>query len=140
MGSNEVKSYVLDTNALLWLMRADHSLGRQSVNMADDAMRSDSLFVSAISFWEVAALSMKGRLKMHEPVSDWRRRVLGLSIREIPLSGSIAIGAAQLIDFHADPADRMITATALEHEAVLITAYRTILAWPGNLMRHDARQ
>jgi len=40
--------------------------------------------------------------------------------------------------FHADPADRFITATALRQRARLLTADRAILAWPGTLERLPA--
>ncbi len=42
-----------------------------------------------------------------------------------------------LLDTHT--ADRFITATAQSIHAVLITADRDILAWPGNLRRHNAK-
>jgi PIN domain nuclease of toxin-antitoxin system len=45
---------------------------------------------------------------------------------------------AGLRDFHADPADRFIAATALRHQACLLTADRLILAWPGTLQRNPA--
>ena len=45
---------------------------------------------------------------------------------------------ASLSDFDADPADRFITATALRHQACLLTADRLILAWSGPLQRTPA--
>jgi hypothetical protein len=48
--------------------------------------------------------------------------------------------AATLVDFHPDPADRFITATALLHGATLVTADDRILRWSGTLQQHAARQ
>lgn len=41
---------------------------------------------------------------------------------------------------HGDPIDRIIVATALAHDAVLLTADRPILEWSGRLRRQDARR
>ena len=95
--------------------------------------------MSAISFWEMGMLQAKGRIIYPEYVSVWRREQLRQGLIEIPVDGNIGIRANTLADFHADPADRLIVATALEgHE--LITADERILAWPGQLTRLDARQ
>jgi PIN domain nuclease of toxin-antitoxin system len=41
---------------------------------------------------------------------------------------------------HDDPADRFVAATALVHEACLITADERRLAWRHVLERQDARR
>jgi len=51
----------------------------------------------------------------------------------------LGIDAALLEDFHGDPADRLITATAKRLGATLLTADERILAWSGDLTRADAR-
>ena len=95
--------------------------------------------MSAISFWEMAMLQAKGRIVYPEDVSVWRREQLSQGLIEISVDGEIGISANALADFHADPADRLIVATALQgHD--LITADERILAWPGPLSRLDARQ
>jgi PIN domain nuclease of toxin-antitoxin system len=43
-----------------------------------------------------------------------------------------------LRDFHSDPADRIITATAIMISAQLVTADASILSWTGDLNRHNA--
>ena len=55
------------------------------------------------------------------------------------MSGKIGILAAELENFPRDPADRIITMTALTRGATLITADARILAWQGQLARLDAR-
>ena len=64
--------------------------------------------------------------------------MLGFGIEEVPVTGEIGIMAAELEDFPADPADRIIAATALTLGATLVTADRRILDWNGQLSRHDA--
>lgn len=83
-------------------------------------------------------LRNKGRLDFPEDVSLWRRELLGQGVIEVPIDGEIAIRANSLEAFHADPADRIIVATALSGHT-LITADERILKWTGNLSLRDAR-
>lgn len=72
------------------------------------------------------------------PASEWRSDWLEAGLQELPLDGATALLGAGLAAFHADPADRFITASALRHRACLLTADRGILAWPGSLQRIPA--
>ncbi|MCI0439464.1 MAG: type II toxin-antitoxin system VapC family toxin [Chloroflexi bacterium] len=129
---------LLDTHALVWLIDGNERLGQQSRQLIDAALRDDLVAVSAISFWEIAMLEARGRLDLSLPVHDWRRRVLAAGVEEISVSGDIGIAAVNLKDFHADPADRIITATAIMHSARLITADTNILSWTGSVECHNA--
>ena len=128
---------LLDTNALLWMRRGDGRLGGVARREIERAWQSDELAVSAISFWEVAMLVDKGRIRLSDDVHTWRREHLEQGVVEIPVDGDIGIRAAGLIDFHADPADRLIVATALAGHS-LVTSDRRILGWSGSLNRLDA--
>lgn len=90
-----------------------------------------------MTFWEVTMLRGRGRLDFPEDVAAWRRELLGQGVIEIPVHGDIGIRANELADFHADPADRIIVATAMTGHQ-LVTADRRILDWPGELRRWDA--
>jgi PIN domain nuclease of toxin-antitoxin system len=67
-----------------------------------------------------------------------RRRILGEGAVELPLTGAIAIMAAELEGLHADPADRFIAATAIVHDATLVTADVRLLNWRHTLRRQNA--
>ena len=95
--------------------------------------------MSAISFWEVAQLQARGRIEFPEQVASWRVELLGQGLKEIPVDGDVGIRAVQLRDFPADPADRIIVATA-QAGHTLITADQKILDWQGSLRKLDARQ
>ncbi len=71
----------------------------------------------------------KKHLDFHIELDTWRRNLLRDGLQEIPLTGSAAVKAGQLKDFHGDPADRMFAATALKNGATLITADKKILEW-----------
>ena len=130
---------LLDTNALIWSVEGDSRIGSRSRIIADTALREDLLLVSAVSFWEIAMLAMRGRIKLAYPAGEWRQTALRLGIKEIPLTGHIGIRAVELDGLPGDPAHRIITATAMAQGATLITADPSILGWQGQLMRHDAR-
>lgn len=93
------------------------------------ALAKEELAVSSIRFWEVAMLVRKGRIELKSEADAWRRELLGKGLQEIPLYGGMAIRAGELMNFHGDPADRMIVATALETSATLVTADDRILSW-----------
>lgn len=122
---------LLDTHVLVWLDMGSTRLGKKALRLIDTALAHDELAVSSMSFWEVAMLTRKGRVELQGEVSGWRKELLGKGVREIPLHGGMAIRAGELPDFHGDPADRMIVATALETSASLVTADERILAWLG---------
>ena len=84
-------------------------------------------------------LHEKGRMTLLRDIGSWRRELLGQGLIEIPVDGDIGIRANALPDFHADPADRIIVATALGGHR-LVTADERILTWSGSLDRLDARQ
>jgi PIN domain nuclease of toxin-antitoxin system len=129
---------LLDTHALLWL--ADARLGRRSQSMADRALVEDQLAVSAITFWEISILIARGRLRAVESAAALRKQVLDDGAIEVPLTGEIAIRAVDLGNLPSDPADRFIIATAIVHNAVLMTADEQLLKWRHTLKRQDARR
>ncbi len=130
---------LLDTHVMLWLRSGEPELGSGARAEIDRAWQSDEVAVSAISFWEVAMLKARGRIDFAEDVALWRREQLAQGVVEIPVDGEIGIRAAGLADFHADPADRIIVATALRGH-LLATADGDILDWTGSVSRLDARR
>ena len=130
---------LLDTHAALWLRSGDDRLGQVARAEIQQAWESDEVALSAISFWEMAMLRDKGRIGYPEEIVHWRREQLDQGLIEIPVDGEIGIRAASLPDFHADPADRIIVATALGSHR-LATADMRILTWSGSLDRLDARE
>lgn len=95
--------------------------------------------VSAMSFWEIAMLVTKGRLKLNEPVLVWREMSLARGILEIPINGDVAVVSNFLDGTPNDPSDRIIAASALDLDATLLTADGMLLRWGGDLARQDAR-
>lgn len=92
----------------------------------------DSLAVCAVSSWEIALKHSKGKLDLGMPADQWFRtaRYVG-GLEMINLDHDTAIESTRLPgDFHSDPADRFIVATARRFGYYLATTDAKILAYP----------
>jgi PIN domain nuclease of toxin-antitoxin system len=107
---------VLDTHAWLWWVAAPSKLSR-----AATSARADRIGVSAASVFELVQLVERRRLILDTSVRTWVRDALrGPGVESLPVDAEIAIDAAQL-RFGGDPFDRIIYATAVAKDAVLVT-------------------
>ena len=114
-------------------------MGDRARRTVEDAWLGGDAAVSAISFWEIAVLHDRGRLKMLRDIASWRSELLAEGLVEIPVDGGTGIRGAGLAHFHGDPADRLIVASTLDGHR-LVTADRQILGWRGPLNCLDARK
>ena len=129
---------LLDTHVLVWLDEASPRLGSAAIAQIDAAFHEGEVAISAISFWEVAMLVKKGRIRMEMDLGVWRNDLLEQGVIELPVSGAIGIKAADFEPFHGDPADRLIAATALQHSLILLTADEKLLNCKLPVKRQDA--
>ena len=111
--------YLLDTCALIWL-------GMGGGELTKDARRRISvaatLHYSPISVWEIARLQKEGKVVIPNDPAGFMadlKEMYGLTA--IPPVDDIMLRAAQLPDFHKDPADRIIIATAVVHDLPIVT-------------------
>jgi PIN domain nuclease of toxin-antitoxin system len=88
--------------------------------------------VSCISCWEVAKLVELGRLAVSLPVAEWLDLgAVDPGIQLLHLTPQIAVASTQLPgDFHKDPADQIIVATARTLDCPLLTEDQRILQYP----------
>ncbi len=120
---------VLDTHTWIWWISAPESLS-EAQRIAVDESR-DSLIVSAISVWEVAKLVELGRLELDRPVLEWIFSALNVpGVRVQHLTPEIIVDSTALPgDFHRDPADQLIVATARTLGVPVVTSDRKIVAY-----------
>jgi len=131
---------VIDTHVLVWLAEGSPHLGANTRRTIERTLRTDTVLVCAISFWEIAALQCRGRLTISGTVRAFRGEVLEMGIRERVVDGDLGIAAALLDWDHKDPADRLIAATTAASEGRLATADRSLLEWAGTRRSIDARK
>lgn len=121
---------LLDTHIWIWWTHNDPQLPvahRTYIQQAE----SNGLAISMISCWEVAKLVENGRLQLPNPVAEWMDIALAYpGICLIDLTLPILIESTQLPgDFHRDPADQIIVATARILQYPLLTMDAKILAY-----------
>jgi PIN domain nuclease of toxin-antitoxin system len=120
---------LLDTCTLLWLVDSSERLSSR----VQDAVRKPEaqVYVSPVSALELGLKIAKRKIGLPLPVSKWYPEVCGrFQLIELPITGRIAAAAAELPALHADPADRLLIATASEHNLLLATPDPSIAAYP----------
>lgn len=118
---------LLDTHAWIWWVTESPRL---SLPAATAIAQADELAVHLISCWEVAMLVEKGRLKFNRDVAEWIDLALQRpKVSLLPLESTTAVLAAQLKNFHGDPADRFLVASCLTHHLPLVSADQLIQQW-----------
>ena len=130
---------LLDTHVLLWLRDAPHHTGRNAFARLESALAAGEVWLSAISFWEIAMLARKRKIRVTVPLARWRMELASRKVIEIPMDGLTAAQAGALDWAHGDPADRILVATAMRLGLPLLTADHKILGWGGSVDLIDAR-
>jgi PIN domain nuclease of toxin-antitoxin system len=123
---------ILDTHVLVWLAGDAERLSRPATAAVRKALASGGLAIASITLWELAMLFTRGRLRGQGTIESSIRTIVdatGVTVREI--TPEIAALATQFPhDFPADPADRLIAATARSEGAPLVTSDERIQASP----------
>ena len=121
---------LLDTHCWVWSQFGyENEFSALGLSTFKQAAADGILILSVISVWEVALLESKGRLHLHMDCLEWVRRALdtpGLSL--VPITPEIAVESTRLPgNMHADPADRILVATARNLGARLMTRDQALL-------------
>lgn len=121
---------ILDTHIWVWWNQNDPRL-TSNQRKAIDRKRPYGLGVCTISLLEIVRLVRGSRLILPCLVQEWFEIALAQEgIILISITPAIAIDAYSLPgDFHKDPADRLIVATARVYDSPLITVDEKILAY-----------
>jgi PIN domain nuclease of toxin-antitoxin system len=131
---------LLDTHTAVWVTLDAPRLGRVARRACNAALAADQLEIPTLVYYELSEVLKRRRIAGASSVREWRDRILSLGIREVELTAEIAIRASGLENLPGDPFDRLIVATALVQEAVLLTADQPILSWSGPVERQDAQR
>ncbi|HYN79902.1 MAG TPA: type II toxin-antitoxin system VapC family toxin [Gemmatimonadaceae bacterium] len=114
-----MKGILLDTHAFLWFATGDEDL---SIVARDAITRTDEVFVSAASAWEVRTKYRLGKLSSAAVLAhDLAGAVRRLELTELPITFADGDLAGALAGTHRDPFDRMLIAQSLNHELSLVS-------------------
>jgi PIN domain nuclease of toxin-antitoxin system len=121
---------ILDTHIWVWWVHGDELLTNPQAEIIQ-ANETDIIGVSAISAWEIAKLVQYHRLELPCSLSEWFDGALSYpGIRLLDLTPEIAIESTCLPgQFHRDPADQIIVATARVNDCSLLTSDNRILQY-----------
>jgi PIN domain nuclease of toxin-antitoxin system len=135
---------LLDTHVVLWASPNHERLGDLAAEAINLASGEDRIAISAITPWEIGLLVSKKRISLQKDTLEWVREIVTKpGVRLIGLEPTIAVESTRLpFEMHADPADRILVATARHLGATLVTADRTLLelAKEGYFRAMDANQ
>ncbi len=117
--------YLLDTHALIF-WNNQFSMSNEFIKFLDKQNQIGTLYVSSISFWEIALLVKKQKLALSD-IHAWKNELINntnITIAEPTVSEMI--NSTLLPDHHKDPFDRLLIAQANQQEFFLVTQDQTI--------------
>jgi PIN domain nuclease of toxin-antitoxin system len=114
-------NYLLDTHVLIWAIKERKKLSPVVIQILENA--DNSIFVSAITFWEIALKFSVGKLELRNILPDEFPEVsLQMGFEFISLSPKESASHYKLIlTDHKDPFDRMLIWQAIQRNLIFIT-------------------
>ena len=120
---------LIDTHIFLWLIEDSRRLSnkyRQIIHNLDN-----EIFLSVVSVWECVIKYQTGKLNFPSSPETYlpmqRRKHL---IKTLNVDENSIVRLINLPLLHKDPFDRLIISQALQHDLLLMTEDRAILAYP----------
>ena len=123
------RRYLLDTHALLFWANGDF-ISAEFLQFLDDQDAKSALYVSSISFWEIAFLVQKEKIEIPD-LYLWKDELLArTNLNLIDPTATEMIDSTQLPLHHKDPFDRLLIAQANGSKLILITKDQEIAKYP----------
>ena len=126
--------YLLDTCAAIWIMNGDPLRDPAATELPQALERNGRLVISPITAWEIATLVAKKRILLTLRPEVWFSKLCdlpGVTLVEMP--PSVLIASTSLPGkTPADPADRILIATAREFDYTLVTRDRLLLKYASS--------
>ena len=112
---------LLDTHALIWYVQGSSNLSTKAIQLIDAV--NNEIFVSIISFYEIAIKLKIGKLKLSKSLKEYFKDTVLHNIFVLPVTEKYLseYGNVPLIPTHKDPFDRLIIATAIIEKMSIIT-------------------
>ena len=119
---------LMDTCVIIWDALEPSKLSDNAISAIEKADKHNALIISDISIWEITMLIKKRRLEVDSTAANFLN--LFLQSRNISVQ-SISPEIAELsVNFDSeinnDPADRIIAATSIIHNAQLVTVNQNL--------------
>lgn len=120
---------LLDTHVWLWWLTETGQLSVKQRDELDRLASKKELALSWVSVWETELLHRKSKIVIELPFDEWVNKATSSDfIHIIGVDISLVLEQRKLpYLFHADPADRLITTTALLMKIPLATFDQKII-------------
>lgn len=123
------KMVLLDTCTLLWLSSDQKLLSQKAKETI--SKNANKLYISSITSLEISLKHNKGKLTLPLSPKKWiQTALMHHGIIEIPVDTIIAVKSTGLPQLHNDPADRIIIATSLIHDMLILSPDHLIKQYP----------
>jgi PIN domain nuclease of toxin-antitoxin system len=122
-------TYLLDTHVFVWFREGNDSrLGPKCVAELNRAISRGEVFVSAVSFREIAQLEQRGFVAFPGGAREWLRKAIDIpGATLVDIDPWTAFESASLHGLHRDPWDQLLAATSLRLGTSFVTRDRLIL-------------
>jgi PIN domain nuclease of toxin-antitoxin system len=120
---------LLDTHILLRGSSEPERLSEATRSLLENP--DNELVFSAVSLWEIAIKTGRGRDEFRVDAGLLRRRLFDNGYAELPMTGAHAAALAGLPSIHRDPFDRMLVAQATAEGLTLVTSDPAVANYPG---------
>ena len=126
--------YLLDTCAAIWIMNGDPLRDPAATELPQALERNGRLVISPITAWEIATLVAKKRILLTLRPEVWFSKLCDLpGVTLVDMPPSVLIASTSLPGkTPADPADRILIATAREFDYTLVTRDRLLLKYASS--------
>ena len=123
---------LLDTHVLVWTVTDAARLSRSATREIEKANRGGGCAIASITFWELALLFGRGRLRGAGTIEASIREIVERArVHVLEITPEIAdLAMAFPEDYPKDPGDRLIGATARSLGLTLVTHDERILSSP----------
>ena len=110
-------------------MFSGSELTTDTVEKIEGASQAGTLFLSAISAWEIGMLLSKNRIALSMELEDWIERAFNHEGVQTLAPNPTMLARSSFLPgrLHGDPADRIIIATARAEGLTILTRDRLIL-------------
>jgi PIN domain nuclease of toxin-antitoxin system len=129
--STTPRTILLDTHAAVWLAAGTPNFTQTTLRLLESSFHTGRLAISPISAWEIGLLASRNKLNLGQAPINWFYGFTSqFNVSILELTPEVAISSSYLPhEFHGDPADRIIIATAQFYSASLLTADKDIIEY-----------
>ena len=122
---------LMDTHVFLWFVNGDTKLSKEMLQAIET---EEKVWVSVISFWELAIKSSLGKLTLPCPVSQLMEDCAKMNLSILPIKAQHLEQLEHLPWIHRDPFDRLLICQAQAEVLKLATVDENIRQYEVGLI------